>query len=216
MIRVGVVAELDEANARVKMNVGGLTTDWLPWGTARAGATGTWSAPRPGEQMVVFAPYGDTGQAIVMGSIPQDDHPAPATSKDQERTVYPDGSTVDYNSATNTLTVTVAASGNVVVNCKHATLNATEDVTVNTKLATVNASTKIELVTPLVHCTQALTVDGLLTGLGGMAISGGSGATVNGSFAAQNGAFTHNSKNVGSTHTHTGVSPGGSQTGAPP
>lgn len=158
MIRVGVVSELDEANARVKMRVGGLTTDWLPWGESRAGATRTWSAPRPGEQRLVFAPYGDTSQAIIGPAIYQDDHPAPATSKDKETTVYPDGSTVEYDSASNTLTVTVAGNGNVVVNCK---------------TATVNAETKVELATPLVHCTQALTVDGLITGHAGAAIDGG-------------------------------------------
>src|SRR5213595_961903 len=113
LVRYGVVTELDAANARVKCSVGGLTTDWLPWHTGRAGATRHWSAPRPGEQVVVFAPYGDPAQGFVLPGFYQDDHPAPAISQDQETTVYPDGSTVDYNSATNTLTVNVAGNGNV-------------------------------------------------------------------------------------------------------
>lgn len=200
VVRMGTIAELDQANARVKVDLGDVTTDWLPWVTARAGATRTWSAPRPGEQVLVLAPSGELEQGAVLPSIFQDDHPAPAGTQDVEHTVYPDGTTVDYNSATHTLTVTVAAAGNVVINCKN---------------ATVNAETRVELVTPLVHCTQALTVDGLITGKGGMAISGGSGATVNGDFKAQGGAFTHNSKNVGSTHTHTGVQPGGGTSSVP-
>ena len=217
MIRIGVVSELDEANARVKCSVGGLTTDWLPWQTGRAGATRTWSAPRPGEQVIVLSPYGDPSQAVVLPSVYQDDHPAPATSKDKETTVFPDGSTFEYDSASNTYTQTVAGSGNWVFNCKHATINATEDITVNTKhanvnattdatvttpTATVNASTKVELATPLVHCTQALTVDGLITGTGGMAISGGSGASVSGNVTVSGGNVTADGIGL-KTHHHT-------------
>lgn len=200
IIRQGTITELDLANARVKVDLGDLVTDWLPWHTARAGATRTWSAPRAGEQVTVMSPSGELGQGAVVPGLYQTAHPAPSDSQDVETTVYPDGTTVEHNSASNTYTITVAGSANVVINCKN---------------ATVNAATKVELATPLVHCTQALTVEGLITGKGGLAVSGGSGATVNGDFRAQNGAFTHNSKNVGSAHTHTGVQPGGSTTGAP-
>lgn len=200
MIRLGSVSELDEANARVRVKVGGLTTDWLPWVTARAGATRTWSAPRPGEQVVVLAPYGDPAQAVVLPAIYQDDHPAPATTKDAEHVVFPDGSTVDYNSATNTLEVTVAGSGRVIVNCKEATINAETSVTLNT---------------PQTTCKGKLTVEGLLTYLAGMQGSTGSGAaaTISGNVAFTGGSLTHNGKNIGSTHTHT--DPQGGTTGAP-
>lgn len=173
ILRIGKIIQLDEANARVKVSTAGLTTDWLPWSASRSGETRTWSPPRVGEQVIIASPYGDMGQAVVMGSLFQDAKPAPAASKDQETTVFPDGSTVDYNSATNTLTLTVAGNGNIVVNCKHATVNAEDDATLNTKLATVNASTSVELVTPLTHCTGDLVVDGALSYAGGMSGSGG-------------------------------------------
>lgn len=200
MIRLGAVSELDEANARVRVKVGGLTTDWLPWLTARAGATRTWSAPRPGEQVMVLAPYGDPAQAVVLPSIYQDSYPAPATTKDAEHVVFPDGSTVDYNSATNTLEVTVAGSARVIVNCKEATINAETSVTLNT---------------PQTTCKGKLTVEGLLTYLAGMQGSTGSGAaaTISGNVAFTGGSLTHNSKNIGSTHTHS--DPQGGTTGAP-
>lgn len=132
MIRVGTIAALDEAKARVKVRAAGLTTDWLPWGTGRAGSTRTVSMPSVGEQVVVFSPYGDTAQGVVGFSLYQDAHPSPSNTKDKETTIYPDGSTVEYDSASNTLTVTVAGSGNVVVNCKNATVNAETKVQVNT------------------------------------------------------------------------------------
>lgn len=207
LIRVGVVAALDEANARVTVNTGGLTTDWLPWITARAGATRTWSAPRPGEQVLVLSPCGDPAQAVVLPAIYQDDHPAPAASQNVEHVVFPDGSTVDYNSSTNTLTVSVSGSGNVIVNCQQATVNAADHVTLNT---------------PQTTCKGKLTVEGLFTYLAGMVGSGGTGASaqITGNIQVTGdvqttGAITNNGKNIGSTHTHSGVQTGGGSTGVP-
>lgn len=202
MIRVGVIHALDVANARVRVRTGGLTTDWLPWLTARAGATRTWSAPRPGEQVLVLSPYGDPAQAVVLPAIYQDTYPAPAASQQLERVVFPDGSVVDYNSAGNTLTVTVAGSGNVVVNCKQATINADTSVTLNT---------------PQTTCTGKLTVQGLLTYLAGMVGSsvGGASASITGNVDFNGGTLTHNGKDISSTHTHGGVTPGGGSTGVP-
>lgn len=193
LIRMGVVAELDTTEARVRVKMGGLTTDWLPWLTARAGATRTWSAPTVGEQVLVLSPYGDPSQAVALPAIYQDGKPAPADSADVERVVFPDGSVVEHDSASNTLTVTVAGSGNVVVNCKQATINAETSVTLNT---------------PQTTCKGKLTVEGLLTYLAGMTGSGGSGASMTGALnvtgnVATTGALTNNGKAVGSTHTHT-------------
>lgn len=188
MIRVGVVSALDEANARVQVNVGGLTTSWLPWITSRAGATRTWSAPRAGEQVMVLAPYGDTTQAVVLPAIYQDDHPAPAASQAVERVEFPDGTFVDYNSETNTLNIDVAGNAKVIVNCKEATINAATSVTLNT---------------PQTTCKGKLTVEGLLTYMAGMVGSGGTGASaaITGNVAIT-GTLTNNGKTVGSTHTH--------------
>lgn len=47
------------------------------------------------------------------------------------------------------------------------------------------------------------TFTGHVTIAGGLAVSGGEGAVVTGNLAAEGGSFTHNSVNVGSSHTHT-------------
>lgn len=103
VIRIGKIVALDETNARVKVDVAGLVTDWLPWAVNRAGGNRTWSAPEIGEQVVVLAPYGDPGQGVVIPSIYQDNSPAPADSKDVDRTVYGDGTVTEYNRATHQL-----------------------------------------------------------------------------------------------------------------
>ena len=75
--------------------------------------------------------------------------------------ISPDGNVTGTFQGTGALTFV----GDVVVNAPN--------VTVNTEVATVNASDSVELVTPLVHCTQDLTVDGTLTYGGGLVGSGG-------------------------------------------
>lgn len=202
VVRIGTIKQLDLTNARAKVSVAGCTTDWLPWGTNRAGKRRDWSPPVIGEQVVLLAPYGDLGQAVIGASIFQDDHAAPAASADQETTVFPDGTTVDYNSASNTLTITVTGSGNVIINCKKAN--------VNTETATVTASTSVTLDTPDTICTGNLTVAKSFQ----MGSEGGT-ATMTGNVAIEGGSLTHNGKNIGSNHAHSGVQSGGSNTGAP-
>lgn len=144
LVRVGKILQLDEANARVKVSTAGLTTDWLPWGAARAGTTRKGSMPSIGEQVMLFSPFGDLSQAVVGFSLYQDDHPAPTTSKDQETAVFPDGTAVEYDSASNTLTVTVAGAGNVIINCKVATVNADTSVTLDTPQTTLTGNLTVQ------------------------------------------------------------------------
>lgn len=143
MLRLGVISELDAKNARVKVKIGELTTTWIPWTTSRAGATRTWSAPRPGEQVLVISPFGDFTQGVVSSSIYQKNHPAPADSEDDETIDFPDGSFINYNSKTNTLTVTVSNDGNVIINCKKATINADTSVTLNAPKTEINSNIKV-------------------------------------------------------------------------
>lgn len=79
----------------------------------------------------------------------------------------------------------------------------------------VTAATKVHLVTPLVEMSAdakilgKLDVTGKITGLGGMAISGGAGSTFGG------GTLTHDGVNIGKTHVHGGVQAGGGTTAGP-
>ena len=191
MIRFGTVAEVDVANARVTCNVGGLTTDWLPWHAGRAGTTRRWSAPTAGEQVIVFAPGGDTTLGFVMPGFYQDAHPAPSGSADVDMTQYPDGSTVQYDSASNTLTVNVTGNGNVVVNCKVATVKADDSVTLDT---------------PLVHATKDFQIDGNLGVTGAMAVQGqgasGAVSTFAGTIQVTGGDVKADGIGL-KTHTHT-------------
>jgi phage baseplate assembly protein V len=186
---IGTVDQLDEANARVTVNVDDLTTDWLPWLTRRAGPDADWWAPEPGEQVMVLCPYGDTSQGVVLGAIYQDAFPQPANLKTLWRKQFADGSTITYDRAAHALTVDVG-SGSVTVNC--ATAN-------------VTATTSVTLDTPKTVCTGDLEVDGNTVLKGSADVQGS--ATVK--------AITSNGKDISDQHKHTGVMSGGAVSGTP-
>ncbi|MGO4521118.1 phage baseplate assembly protein V [Dyella sp. 2RAF44] len=162
MLMIGVVELLDEEAARVRVDVDGLLTDWIPWGTRRAGPDADWWAPEPGEQVLVGCPYGDPSQGVVICSIFQDAYPAPANLKTKRRVAFGDGSSVEYDREAHALTVTVG-TGSVVVNCKTANVNATESITATTKTATVTASDSLTVDTPKAKFTKDVDVGGTLT-----------------------------------------------------
>lgn len=154
--------------------------------------------PDIGEHVTcVFLPNG-IEQGFILGAFYSDADTVENEDPDIRQTKFNDGSTFSYDRKNNALTVTIVGEGVANINCKTATVTATESVT---------------LATPTTTCTGDLIVEKSITYGEGM--TGTGGATINGDFAAQGGAFTHNSKNVGSDHKHSGIQPGGSNTGDP-
>lgn len=202
LIRFGTIASVDLANALVTCTIGDLTTDAIPWFAGRAGGTRKWSAPTVGEQVVVFAPGGDTSLGFAMPGFYQDSFAAPSSSATVDMVEFLDGSTVQYDSSSNTLTVSVSGNGNVVVNCQQ---------------ATVNASTSVTLNTPNTHATGNVQIDGNLGVTGTMAIqgvgaSGGNVSTFAGSIHVTSGDVTADGISL-KHHTHT--DPQGGTVGPP-
>lgn len=191
IVRLGHVAALDEAGALVRVESGGITTDWLPWITARAGGDRTWHAPEVGEQVVILSPSGDTGQGVVLPSIYQTSSGAPATSKDKHRTQYSDGAYMEYDRAAHHYTISVPGGVGVTIICQ---------------TATIQAATSVQVQSP------ETTITGHVTIQGGLAVSGGGGATVSGSVAVTGGTVSADGIDI-KTHKHTGVTSGLSNTG---
>jgi phage baseplate assembly protein V len=97
MVMIGTVAEADYDAARVKIRMGDIVTAWLPWTTGRAGGDRTWHAPEVGEQMLLVSPSGNPAQAVILGSIFQDAHPAPGNLATRHVTEYADGAVIEYD-----------------------------------------------------------------------------------------------------------------------
>jgi len=131
MLAIGVIAELDTTTKRVRVDVDGMKTDWIPWLTQRAGPNRDWHPPEVGAQVLVASPYGDPAQGVVVGSIYQNDFDAPADVATVDRAVFEDGSVIEYDREAHQLKVDVG-DGTVIVNCKLATVTATEKITFDT------------------------------------------------------------------------------------
>jgi phage baseplate assembly protein V len=214
-IRVGTIMAIDLAKARVRVKSGDIESAWLPWSTGRASAAKRrWDPPEVGEQVVMLSPSGDMRQAVVLTGVYKASAAAPSDNGDKDATVYGDGTTIEYDRASHTLTADLQGTKvlasrekieltiggtKLTLTASGATLDA-QQLTVNAEQSTFNGD---------------VTVTGLLTYGGGLAGSGGSGASVEGPVAITGGTVTHNGKNIGSDHSHSGVSTGGGTTGAP-
>lgn len=149
LIRLGVIHEIDYEQARVTVQLGKITTDWLPWLTAQAGTDRNWHPPSVGEQVVLLSPQGDYSQGVVLHGIYQAQCPAPANTPDQTHYRNADGSHYTYDRPTHTLTVNVIPEGALTVKVGETqlrlkkgqmTLTACEHLRLNAPTITLNGS----------------------------------------------------------------------------
>lgn len=154
MIRVGKIKELDEKNARVKVETAGLTTDWLPFGTPRAGETREWNPPEKDEQVVLLCPYGDLGQAIVGHSIYQDKFASPGDKKHITKKTYKDGTSISYDREKHEYNVEMHEGGKFNITAGNGTLTLTKD-----KLTFSIGGTKIEIGSGGINISGKVTCD---------------------------------------------------------
>ncbi|TGG92548.1 phage baseplate assembly protein V [Natronospirillum operosum] len=127
LIRLGTIAEVDGARARVQ--TGANLTPWCAWLTQRAGDDSTWWAPSVGEQVILLSPGGDLAQAVILPALYQDEFPAPESDPAVRRTQYRDGTYIEHN--TDTRQMTIAPAGDLAIHVAgHCTLSTTGDVDV--------------------------------------------------------------------------------------
>lgn len=112
-IRIGTVEELDADIARVRIKIGDLLTDWIPWLTHRAGNDVSWWCPSKGEQMLVLSPSGDLAQAVCVPAIYSDLIPANCRDPMKHVVTYEDGAVFEYDKTTHCLNITLPEGGKV-------------------------------------------------------------------------------------------------------
>lgn len=200
LVMIGVIAELDEARARVRVDVDGLKTDWLPFTASRAGpGVRDWSAPEVGEQVVVVSQYGDPAQGIVLGSVYQTAHAAPAAKKTTHRIEYADGAFIQYERDGSTYVLDVPSAGSITLHCGGSTLKLEDGkATLTTPELVVDS--------PKSTFTGEVTVQGKLTYQAGMAGTGTASIT-GGDVVADSISLK--------THKTSGVQPGGGTSSVP-
>lgn len=178
----------------------------LRWFRYQHGTAAIICDPKPGDiGLAVFAQQDVS--ALTGGTDPV--QPGSLRSYDLSDGFYIGG----YWGQTPTTFIRIEDTGDITVTAPQTHTTKSPQVTINCDTCQVNASSSVTLQTPATHATGTLTVDGLITGKGGLAISGGSGASVQGSLTTT-GDVTAAGISL-DTHTHSGVQPGGGNTGGP-
>jgi phage baseplate assembly protein gpV len=80
LLRVGKVIEVDYAAARAKVQIGEITTDFMPWLTP---STAAWIPLKNGEQVVVLSPGGDLRFGMILPALYQSAKPAPSSDAEK-------------------------------------------------------------------------------------------------------------------------------------
>lgn len=132
LLRLGTIAEVDLAQAKVKVQSGEILTTWLPWATFRAGTTQSWSPPTVGEQCLILSVSGELTMGLVLVGLYASN--APSQSGDEHLLKFADGAEMNYNQASGHLSVK---------NCKTATIQATESIIADTPSLTCTGNVQI-------------------------------------------------------------------------
>jgi phage baseplate assembly protein V len=210
LVRIGTIAQVDLTDAaapRVRVQDGELLTNWLPFGTLRAGTARVWSAPTVGEQVIMLSPSGELASAVVFGSLFCAGIQAPSTDPHEHVIDFADGTRVSHNDATGAM---------VFTGMRTVLMRASESVTIETADMLVKASGSVTHDAPATTATGTLTSQGPFDYQAGMTGTGGAGGstTITGPITQTGGDLSSNGV-VLHTHQHPGVVPGGSKTGAP-
>ena len=131
----------------------------------------------PGEDVVCLFLGGGQEDGFIIGSLYAGEIKPPEASLDRRTVVFSDDTRVCYDRQEHKLTVTIEGT-EIVFNRQDGSITVPNAVTINCTTATVNASSSVTLDTPKTDITGVLNVTGLITGKGGLAVSGGGGAAV--------------------------------------
>ncbi|QXO61568.1 phage baseplate assembly protein V [Morganella morganii] len=196
LLRVGVVEEVDTKKMVCRVRTGDILTDWIRWGTDRAGAGRSWWPPDAGEQVIIGAVNGELTTAFVLCSLYSDANSAPSHSAQAMHKTFSDGAVIEYEPETGELTVT---------GIQKATVNAAQKIDATAPEVTVTASAQINFNTPKVVCSDNLTCATLNVEKGG---------EMTGNFNHTGGSINSNGVTL-HTHKHGGVERGSSNTDTP-
>lgn len=139
LLALGTIAEVEPSSARLRVEINGRVTAWLPWPTEIGRNFRRWRPLRVGTQVLVACPAGDPANAVIVQIIYTDALPPPETSEDIDIISFEDGTVLKYDSAAHALTID--ATKDVTINAAGAaTVAATGPVTVTSEdTATIEA-----------------------------------------------------------------------------
>lgn len=180
LIKIGEISSIDPAKCTARVvfdDEDSIVSFDLPVLQRNSLKNHDYAMPDVGEDAIVLFFGEGQEDGVILGSIYAGEVTPPESTENRRTVVFDDDTRVCYDRAEHKLTVTIEGT-EVVFNRQDGYITVPNAVTINCTTATVNASSGITLDTPKTDVTGVLNVAGLITGKGGLAVSGGGGAAV--------------------------------------
>ena len=103
IIRIGTIFEIDFEEAKARVKIGDLETDFLPWVNSNSGANNSWNPPEMDEQVIILSPSGELNQGVILPSLYKNN--ASDELPNIQSVTYKDGSKVSFDQDTGSLTL---------------------------------------------------------------------------------------------------------------
>ncbi|KWA42997.1 baseplate assembly protein [Burkholderia territorii] len=179
LLREGTVIEVDHDARRVRVESGGLQTDWIRWVAQRTGDSITWDPPSEGEPGLLLCPSGEPTTGLFLPGVYCDGHDSPSSSPNKHVRVYADSARIEYDFAAHALTATLPAGATVHVVAPGSVTVETDTATVKAKSVTLDADDTTVMGSLLVK--GPLTFESGATGKNGGGAGSGSVIEIQGS-----------------------------------
>lgn len=180
LIKIGEVSSIDPAKCTARVvfdDEDGLVSYDLPILQRNSLKNHDFAMLDVGEDAIVLFFGEGQEDGVILGSIYAGEVTPPESTENRRTVVFDDDTRVCYDRQEHKLTVTIEGT-EIVFNRQDGSITVPNAVTINCTTATVNASSSVTLDTPKTDVTGVLNVTGLITGKGGLAVSGGGGSAV--------------------------------------
>jgi phage baseplate assembly protein V len=180
LIKLGEISSIDPGRGTARVvfdDEDGLVSYDLPVLQRNTLKNHDFVMPDIGEDAIVLFFGEGQEDGVIIGSIYAGEVTPPESTENRRTVVFDDDTRVCYDRQEHKLTVTIEGT-EIVFNRQDGSITVPNAVTINCTTATVNASSSVTLDTPKTDITGVLNVTGLITGKGGLAVSGGGGAAV--------------------------------------
>ena len=180
LIKLGEISSIDPGRGTARVvfdDEMGLVSYDLPVLQRNTLKNHDFAMPDIGEDAIVLFFGEGQEDGVIIGSIYAGEVTPPESTENRRTVVFDDDTRVCYDRQEHKLTVTIEGT-EIVFNRQDGSITVPNAVTINCTTATVNASSSVTLNTPKTDITGVLNVAGLITGKGGLSVSGGSGSAV--------------------------------------
>ena len=103
IIRFGTIFEIDFEEAKARVKIGDLETDFLPWVNSNSGSNNSWNPPEMDEQVIILSPSGELNQGVILPSLYKSN--ASDELPNIQSITYKDGSKVTFDHDAGNLTL---------------------------------------------------------------------------------------------------------------